>query len=54
MELEDILNSKWEVGFKDRGHGNGDYGIMINEKLIIECPSKEIAVHIIELHNESL
>ena len=54
MEPEEMLNVKWDPAFKDRGFGHGDYGIMANGILILECPNEEIAYHIINLHNESM
>ncbi len=55
-EWKKILKSKWAVGFKDRGHGHGDFGIIVKkgEKLVLECPNKMIADYLVALHNESL
>ncbi len=51
MEPSEMLNAEWESAFRDRGFGHGDYAIMVNEIVILECPNKEIMDHIIELHN---
>jgi hypothetical protein len=43
------------LGFKDRGMGHGDFAVLTNKsKLVAKCFSKEIAEHIIELHNKTL
>jgi len=49
------MDTKWEVGFKDRGLGHGDFGV-INTKgaLIVEAPSFEIAEHIVNAHNSTV
>ena len=50
-----LLSAKWAIGFKDRGHGHGDYGVITeNKELIVECPGREIAEHIIKVHNKNL
>jgi hypothetical protein len=53
-EQEAILSPLWAVGFKDRGLGRGDYAVIIEgtTKVVVECPSKEIAEHIVALHNK--
>ena len=54
--LMGFLEVEWDLGFKDRGMDHGDYSIMAkkNNQLIIECPNRPIAEHIIQLHNSSL
>ncbi len=52
MTPEEMIKSPWSIGFKNRGLGHGDYAIMIDEMLVVECPSYEVAKHIIELHNK--
>lgn len=49
---EEMIAAKWEVGFRDRGHGYGDHGIIWSEGLVVECPSYEVAVHLTHLHNK--
>lgn len=36
-----ISQGKWEVGFKDRGMGHGDYGVIGPDGLIAELPLNE-------------
>jgi hypothetical protein len=51
----DTLHKKWTLGFKDRGLGHGDYAVVtVKNALVVECPNKEIAEHIIEIHNAYL
>jgi hypothetical protein len=48
-----LLHKIWTLGYKDRGLGNGDWAVMTDDDLlIVECPCKDIAEHIIKLHNE--
>jgi len=55
MAKIDLLKTKWVLAFRDRGLGHGDYAIMTpNQDLVVECPSKEVANHIVELHNAVL
>lgn len=54
MSPEEMIKLPWSLGFKDRGHGHWDFAIMVDEVLIIECPSQEIAEHIIKLHNKTM
>ena len=51
---EEFLKKVWNLGFKDRGLGHGDYVVLCGTELIIECGSKNLAEHIINLHNRSL
>jgi hypothetical protein len=51
----DVLAGPWELGWRDRGMGHGDYGVMDDKgNLICLDIPKEIAQHIIDLHNVSL
>ena len=58
-----IMESEWAVGFKDRGHGHGDYAAIVKQTekeleefavpiLVCECHTRELAEHIVNLHNE--
>ena len=50
-----LLGAKWSVGFKDRGLGHGDFAVLTKiGELVVECPNKEIANHIVRLHNSDL
>lgn len=53
QKSEKIIAAKWALGFNDRGHGNGDYGIILEEsgELVIANCGREVAEHIIQLHN---
>ena len=54
------INQRWELGFHDQGMGRGDFAVICNwEKrefpvVIVKCPTKEIAEHIVDTHNESI
>lgn len=51
----EILKTKWALASRNRGIGREDFAIITpDQDLVIECPSKEVADHIIELHNKSL
>lgn len=51
-----ILRCKWAIGFRDRGLGHGDYGIVLarSNELVLECPNRAMAEHLIEVHNASI
>ena len=51
MTPKEMIEAPWSLGFKNRGYGYGDFAVMVDEILVVECPSKEVAEHIIELHN---
>jgi hypothetical protein len=55
-QIKLVLNKKWEVGYNDRGHGHGDFAVVATYKgktiVIVECPHKTIAEHIVETHNK--
>jgi hypothetical protein len=48
-----LLESEWEVGFRDRGMGHGDYAVITKYKgktiVVCECPSLQIAQFIVNL-----
>jgi hypothetical protein len=60
------LKQKWTLGFNDRGHGHGDYGVIVAPpeehdpevlhfgEVIVEQLDKELADHLIKLHNQDL
>jgi len=54
--IKKLLNSEWIVGFQDRGMGHGNFGIITKKKglLITQEIPKEIAEHIVEIHNYEL
>jgi hypothetical protein len=57
-----IIQSEWVLAYQDRGMGHGDYGVMVDENtgipknftFVCSCQSRDIAEHIIQLHNASL
>lgn len=57
---QQIIKSRWAIGYRDRGLGHGDYAVVVEDdgkapaKVVVECDSKLIAEHIIEIHNEGL
>lgn len=54
------LTCEWSVGFHDRGHGHGDFAVICDWEegewpiVIVRCPTKEIADHIVETHNAAI
>lgn len=54
--LNYILKKEWSIGFKDQGLGHGTYGVLIADTndVVFEDLEKEIAEHLIEIHNKSL
>ncbi len=49
------IGLKWELGFHDRFMGHGDYGIITGKgKLLVPAIDKELAEHIIKVHNDSI
>ena len=54
--MNDIIKTKWELGYYDRGMGRGSFGILAENTKIVIIPelNKELAEHIINSHNESL
>jgi len=60
------LRKRWALGFKDRGHGHGDFAVIeespegncpdlgVPAKPVVEVSSKGLAEHLIDLHNKSL
>jgi len=52
---EEMITSEWSLGFKDRGFGHGDFGVVTSDQsLVVECPNIVVAEHIINLHNKEL
>jgi len=50
-----MLDVRWKLGFKDRGMGHGDFGVITTSgRLVVGCPSREVAEHLIEAHNKML
>lgn len=54
--IRGILTAKWALGFRDRGLGHGDYGVIIEAsgELLLPDVTRDVAQHIIDLHNASL
>lgn len=53
---EAMLSAVWDVGYRDRGHGHGDFAVIVKKTgdLVVECSSHALAGHIVEVHNKSL
>ena len=55
--LKVVMKRKWFVGFNDRGIGHGDFAVMVKFKgsniIVVQCPCREIADHIVRTHNET-
>ncbi len=54
-KLQAINDEKWVVGFYDRGHGHGDYAVIVDDgtaggEALVKCPSREVAEHIVAAH----
>jgi hypothetical protein len=51
-----MLKLRWKLGYKDRGMGRGDFAILTQdtEELVVECPCREVAEHLIGLQNQGL
>ena len=54
-----MMEKRWTVGFKDRGHGHGDFAVIVEgtEELVAEVVgaegnSLELAAHIAKVHNK--
>ena len=49
-----IKKNRWRLGFKDRGLGHGDWAVIVKvsrkDIVVVECPCRAIAEHIIESH----
>lgn len=54
--LKELENIEWTVGFRDRGMGHGDFGVVTKEGeyLIVECAWQRLAEYIVTIHNEKL
>ncbi len=49
-----IIEAKWTVGFRDRGLGHGDFGVITSKGEFVVGPcSHELAGHIAEVHNNA-
>lgn len=53
-----MIDVKWEVRYKDRGHGFGDEDVhcdfaitTVDGEIVVGPISRELAEHIVELHN---
>jgi len=51
-----FLEKRWALGFRDRGHGHGDFAVIVegSDELIVKTPSQEVAEHIMTTHNSLL
>ena len=53
-----IRESRWSLGFKDRGLGHGDFGVLYKldgeDRLLLECDGRELAEYLIEMHNNEV
>ncbi len=51
--IKEALQSKWAVGFRDRGLGYGDYAVIMkdSEDVIVTCPYLKVAEHLVATHN---
>lgn len=53
-EQKKIIEAKWMVGFKDRGLGHGDFGVITAKGEFVVGPcSHEVAEHIVKVHNDA-
>ena len=49
---ERLLNEEWVLGYMDRGHGHGSYGVVTVSHDEVLCPcSQELAAHLVKIHN---
>ena len=55
-EQSELLSAHWGLGWHDRGHGHGDFGVVTVglERVVFEKLDKDLAEHVIKLHNDSL
>ena len=53
---DNLLDVEWAVGYRDRGHGHGDFAVIVKgtEELVVEASSRGLADHLVEAHNEWL
>lgn len=52
---DEAMKHRWTLGWHDRGLGYGDYGILVDGKLLIgDIACGMLAEHIKNLHNEWL
>ena len=48
----DLLAEQWVLGYRDRGHGYGDFAVVTtSNRPVVEAPNRAIAEHIVQLHN---
>lgn len=50
---QEIQDSEWIVGVSNRGHGHGDYAVIVkgpSKEVVVKCSSREIAEHIVGAH----
>jgi len=54
-QVQPVVMLKWTLGFHDRFMGHGDYGIITEKgELVVSLVDRELAEHIIRMHNDSL
>jgi hypothetical protein len=58
---ETHMDKPWGLGFNDRGHGHGDYAVVVTtghaaatSEVVVKCDSRELAEYIVHLHNTYL
>ena len=53
-KINSVIDVEWDLGFQDKGHGHLNFAVIVKDKetLVVECESKEIAEHIVEIHNK--
>lgn len=55
IDMDPLVMCEWKLGFKDRGLGHIDFGIITKkEELIVGNMDGSIAEHIVEIHNKYL
>lgn len=48
--MSDVASQNWFLGYRDRGHGHGDYAVLSDGGIVVECLDRETAEHIILAH----
>ena len=49
------IDEKWAVGFRDRGLGHGDFGIVTaSNEVVVKCSDQGLAEHLVYVHNKWL
>lgn len=53
--LDKIMETDWVVGYCDQGMGHGNYAVLIagTGEVVVKCPSREVAEHIVTSHKFS-